>query len=418
MSEDEFFEFVKKGGYDVIIIETSTVSIENDLKIAKKLKKIVPIIVFCGPHTSALYNEIMKENKFIDFIMYGEYDYTALDLIQTLDSGGKIENVDGLVYRKGKKILVNKRRELIKNLDELPYPERDDVPMEKYNEPFCKNIPNVQMMTSRGCPYNCIYCVEPSVYYGRPNFRPRSPENVVDEIEFIIKKYKPKEIYFDDSSFTIDQERVKKICDLMIKRGIKIKWSCMADTKVSFETLKKMKEAGCIGLKFGVETANMQILKNIRKVFTPQDAIRMVKNCKKLGIFTHATYMFGLPGETEETIKKTIDFFIKLRTDTAQFSIATPYPGTDFYRMCEEKGWLITKDWKKFDGSRCSVISYPECTKEMIERAIVKAKKRLFVSVLTNPRTLKSYVVNSYKTEGLSGVLKNAMRKIKFIAKG
>ena len=418
MNESEFFEFLRKGEFDLVVIETSTVSIYNDLRIAGRIKRELNVtIVFCGPHTSALYNEIMKGNEFIDFVMYGEYDYTALELVKTLENKGDLSRVDGIVYRKGNKIIVNKRRGLIGNLDGLPFPERNDLPIKKYNEPFCKNIPNIQMVTSRGCPYNCIYCVEPSVYYGRPNFRGRSPENVVDEIEFIIKRYKPKEIYFDDSSFTIDQERVRKICDLMIERGLKIKWSCMADTKAKYETLKKMKQAGCISVKFGVESADLRILRNIRKAFAPEDAKRMVRYCKELGIFTHATYMFGLPGESKDTIQKTIDFFVKLKTDTAQFSAATPYPGTDFYEMCKESGWLVTKDWAKYDGSECSVISYPDCTKEMIEEAIIKAKKKLFVSVLKNPKTLKSYVVSSYRSEGLSGVLKNSMKKVKFILK-
>jgi radical SAM superfamily enzyme YgiQ (UPF0313 family) len=418
VGEKEFNEYLRREKFDLVIIETSTISIYNDLRIAENIKKGSGItIVFCGTHTSALYNEVMKENEFIDFVMYGEYDYTALDLIKTLEKKGDFSRVDGVVYREDDKIIVNKRRELIKDLDSLPFPERDGLPMDKYNEPFCKNIPNVQMVTSRGCPYSCIYCVEPSVYYGKPNFRPRSPEDVVGEIEFILRGYNPEEIYFDDSSFTIDQERVKKICDLMIKRGLKIKWSCMADTKVEYETLKKMKEAGCISVKFGVESADHGILKNIRKVFTPEDAKRMVRYCKKLGIFTHATYMFGLPGETKETIRKTIDFFVKLKTDTAQFSAATPYPGTDFYRMCEENKWLVTKDWTKYDGSECSVVSYPDCTKEIIEEAIVKAKKKLFIAVLKNPRVFKSYVIGSYRSEGLGGVFRNALRKAKFIAR-
>lgn len=418
MGERDFFDFLRKGRFDVVIMETSTVSIYNDLRIAKRIKEEFGVtLVVCGTHTSALYEEIMRENGFIDFIMYGEYDYTALDMVKTLERKGDMGKVDGIAYRKKGKVVVNKRRELIKNLDELPYPEREGLPMKNYNEPFCKYMPNVQMVTSRGCPYNCIYCVEPSVYYGRSNFRSFSPERIVEEIEFVIKKYRPKEIYFDDSSFTTDQERVKRICELMIKRGVRIKWSCMADTKARYDTLKKMKEAGCISVKVGVESADMGILRNVRKAFTPEDARRMVRDCKRLGIFTHSTYMFGLPGETRESIEKTIDFFVKLKTDTAQFSVATPYPGTDFYKMCKEKGWLVTDDWTKYDGSGCSVISYPDCTKEMIEEAIIKAKKRLFVSVLKNPRTLKSYVVSSYKSDGLGGVLRNSMRKIKFIMK-
>lgn len=418
VGKEEFISMIRKEGFDLLIMETSTVSIYNDLKMAESVKKETGVkVVLCGTHTSALHTEIMRGNEFIDFVMYGEYDYTALDLIKTLEKGGDLGKVDGIVYRKGDKVKINKRRDLIKNMDDLPWPERDDLPMERYNEPFCKHIPNIQMVTSRGCPYNCIYCVEPSVYYGRPNFRPRSPENVVKEIEFVIEKYRPKEIYFDDASFTIDQERVKRICDLMMRRGVKIKWSCMADTKASYDTLKKMKEAGCISVKFGVESADLGILKNIRKVFTPDDAKRMVRDCKKLGISTHATYMFGLPGETSETIRKTIDFFVRLKTDTAQFSAATPYPGTDFYKMAEEEGWLVSDDWRSYDGSESSVISYPDCTKEMIEEAIVRAKKKLFMSVLKNPKTLKSYVVSSYRSDGLSGVLKNSMRKAKFMLK-
>ncbi|MCK5022704.1 MAG: radical SAM protein [Candidatus Aenigmarchaeota archaeon] len=417
MDDKEFISFMKKEKFDILIMETATVSIYNDLKMAKCIKRETGVtLVLCGTHTSAQYREIMEEAKFVDFIMYGEYDQTAVELIKTIEKKGDFSKVDGIVFRKSRKVVANKRRSLI-NVNELPYPERDELPMKKYNEPFCKHMPNVQMITSRGCPYNCIYCVEPSVYYGKSNFRAVTPEKVVDEIEYVIKKYHPKEIYFDDSSFTTDQERVRKICDIIIERKIKIKWSCMADTKVKYETLKKMKESGCISVKLGVESADKQILKNIRKAFTPDDARRTITDCKKLGIFTHATFMFGLPGETEETISKTIDLFSELKPDTAQFSSATPYPGTDFYKMCKEKGWLVTNDWTKYDGSDSSVISYPNCTKGMIEKAIIKAKKRLFISVLKNPKTLKSYVVSSYKSDGLSGVLKNSMRKVKFIVK-
>jgi len=189
----------------------------------------------------------------------------------------------------------------------------------------------------------------------------------------------------------------------------------MADTKAKYETLKKMKEAGCISVKFGVESADKRILKNIRKAFTPEDARRMVRDCKKLGIYTHATYMFGLPGETETSIEKTVEFFVKLKTDTAQFSAATPYPGTDFYKMCKENGWLVTDDWTKYDGSDSSVVSYPQCSKEMIEEAITKAKKKLFMTVLKNPKVLTSYVVGTYRSKGLNAVFKNAFRKARFM---
>jgi radical SAM superfamily enzyme YgiQ (UPF0313 family) len=190
----------------------------------------------------------------------------------------------------------------------------------------------------------------------------------------------------------------------------------MADAKVSFETLKKMQKSGCIGLKFGVESASKIILKNIRKKITLDDVKEVVKNCKKLGIFTHATYMFGLPGETKETIEKTINFSSKLMTDTAQFSVVTPYPGTDFYKMCLKNDWLKVKDWTKFDGSYHSVIEYPHLSKETIENAILKAKKKLFLNILfRNPRVLKRYIENTYKQGGFTNILKNVFNKTKFL---
>ncbi len=416
VGKEGFFEFLQKEEFDAVIIETSTASAYNDLNMAKEMKgRFGAKIIFCGPHASALHTQLMKENGFIDFIMYGEYDYTALDLVKTMERNGDIGEVKGIAYRKGKTVKVNPRRELIKNLDELPLPERETLPMEKYNEPFCKFYPNVQMITSRGCPNNCIFCLEPSVYYGMPNMRLKRPEKVVDEIEYLIERYRPKEIYFDDASLTLLERHVREVAEEVIRRGIKVKWSCMGDAKVSYETLKIMRDAGCIGIKFGVESADPQILRNIRKFINLDDVLRMVGDCKKLGLYTHATYMFGLPGETEESIKRTIAFSAGMRTDTAQFSVAMPYPGTDFFSMAEKNGWLLTRDWSRYDGSNCSVISYPSLPKETIERAVLKAKKRLFLNVLRNPRTLGRYIESSYRKDGVKGILKNAAWKAKFI---
>lgn len=417
VGKEEFFNYISKEKFDVIVIETSTPSIYIDLKTAEEIKnKFGSAIIFCGTHTSALYSQVMRENKFIDFVMIGEYDYTAYELAKAIERGRGFDKVAGIAWRNGNAIKVNPRRELIKDLDKLPFPERDELPMDKYNEPFCKYVPNVQMITSRGCPNNCIFCVEPSVYYGRPNIRLRKPKNVVDEIEMLIKKYGPKEIYFDDASITIIEKHVRAISEELIRRNIKIKWSCMGDAKVSFDTLKLMKESGCIGIKFGVETADPIIAKNIRKFISLSDVIRMVRDCKKLGIFTHATYMFGLPGETKETIEKTIRFSKMLKTDTAQFSVAMPYPGTDFFAMAEKNGWLLTKNWSSFDGSGISVLEYPNLSKEEIECAVARGKKELFLNVLSNPRTLSRYIENSYKRDGFRGLVRNVIGKAKFIA--
>jgi radical SAM superfamily enzyme YgiQ (UPF0313 family) len=238
------------------------------------------------------------------------------------------------------------------------------------------------------------------LFYGKPNFRKRKPEKVVDEIKFIIDKFKPREIYFDDSSFTLSKKLSASISNEIIKRGLNIKWSCMADVSVDYDTMKIMKESGCEGLKFGVESVDPKILENTLKNISIEQVDDFVQNCKKLGLYTHGTFMFGLPGETRESIKKTTEFALSLDLTSCQFSVATPYPGTKFYELAQKNGWLTTDDFRNFEGSCTPVISYPDCKPEDIIEGINKASRMKMKKLLKNPKVLALYICKLYRIHG------------------
>ncbi|MBD3204410.1 radical SAM protein, partial [Candidatus Woesearchaeota archaeon] len=415
-TKPEVLKFLKKENPDAVLISTSTPSIYSDLDFAEKIKKEIDTkIIFSGPHSTALPEEILS-NDSVDFIVFGEYEFTLLELVKEFSKKTKdYEKIKGIGFKKKGRIIINERRQLLKDLDSLPYPEREELPIYSYNDPFCKKHPSIPLIATRGCPYQCIFCLEPHVFYGKPNYRKRDPKNVVDEMMFLIKKYKAKELYFDDTSLTVDKEFIKKLCIQIIDKEIKISWSCMGDAKTDYETLKLMKKSGCTGIKFGVESADPKILKNINKPLDLETVKRFVKNCNKLGIFSHGTYMFGLPGETKKTIKKTIDFAFSLGSTSAQFSVATPFPGTPFYKMAKENGWLITEDWTKFEGAQTPVISYENVTEKDLQDAIEYAKKKRIIQILKRPEVAFQYLTKIYNMKGFSGLIKEAYQKTHFL---
>jgi len=418
IDKDKFLDILTRLTPDIVVFETSTPSIENDLEYTRLVKdKFKTITILCGPHATAMPEEMLK-NPYVDYVMLGEYEYVLRDLIKAIEKGQDTSSIKGVCSKNNGKIVINERAPLIEELDNLPYPVRENSLMNKYVDGFCKHIPNVQMITSRGCPYKCIFCLEPSVYYGKPNYRVRSPQSVVDEMEYLVRNFKAREIYFDDSSFSIDQTRVKEICREIIKRKLKVYWSCMADAKLRDDTLRMMKKANCVGLKFGVESADPKLLENINKQIKLEEVKNLVRTCRKVGIESHATYAFGLPGETKQTLKKTIDFAFSLGTDTAQFSVAIPYPGTLFYRMAKENNWLITDRWSDFDGQKISVVEYPDLKKEDILSSMQYCRKKIVLKTIKNPRLLMQYLIWIKRYSGFRGLISTLASKSRYVIKG
>lgn len=373
--EHEFIDFVKSYAPDFLFIEIPTVSFPLVMGILKEIKSLVDCeIGIGGGHITALTEGVMENYSFIDYGLVGEYEIALKELVLALmedDSKERIKDIGGLALRCGDKILLNKKEKLIRDLDDLPFPERESLPIEKYRDFVVAGEPSIQMRSSRGCPSSCIFCLRRHVIFGSPKYERRDPSKVVDEMELCKKKYDAKQIYFDDDTMTRNRKHVREICQEILDRGLDIPWTCMGDVTLDKQTLELMHKSGCIGVKFGVETANQDVLKNAGKDFLStlgmKQVERFVKNCQELGLWTRAAYTLGLPKDTKESILATIRFAKDLDTDGLNFSITTPLPGTPFFKIAKENDWLVTLDWTKYDGANYAVVSYPHLKKEEIE---------------------------------------------------
>lgn len=276
---------------------------------------------------------ILKQNPFIDFVFIGEADATVVELCDFIRrKKTKYEKIQGIAYNYNNIININPKRPLIQYLDALPQPVWDLVDINKYNVSnfMWRGEGAVPLMTSRGYPSFCIYCATTHVN-GR-KFRAQSAERIVSDIEHLIKTYHTQYIVFLDDIFTIDKERVKKLCQMIIQKKLKIQWFCLARVNtVDKDILRLMKKAGCSWIEYGVESGDEEILKVIKKGITLEQARRAFKDTRDVGIKTFGTFMFGNPTETNETMEKTIQFAIELNPDIAQFSILAPLPGTELW---------------------------------------------------------------------------------------
>ena len=352
MGKKKFLKEVESFDPEIVIIETSTPSVNRDLETAKNIKNSLNAkIALCGPHATTFPEEILKKNKQIDFIFLGEYEYTSRETALALEKKTSLHKILGLALRENRRVIVNQRRPLL-DLNELPFPARHLFDMNHYLEPFAKT-PNVQLTASRGCTFGCIYCLWPPVMYNGRNYRFRNPNNIITEVRQIIKDYNPRELYFDDDTFNLVPQKVFDFCKAYKESGINKPWSAMCSTiPATREMLETMRDAGCEALKFGVESGSEEILRNVGRISENLQHVKDVfRWCKELGIRTLGTFMIGLPGDTKETINKTFELFLELEPTAYQLSIATPLPGTPFYQLAKEKGWLLAKKWEDFSYS-------------------------------------------------------------------
>jgi len=363
ISESKLIEIIGAYNPTLIVVETSTPSFQNDMKIIDNIgQKFNGVkIALCGPPASVFPEQILKEHNFIDYILFGEYEYTLLDLVERLEGDLSLRSVPGLAYREDGGIRKNDYRAEAKDLDSLPWPEREDLPIYKYNDGFCNlPVPNVQIWSSRGCPFGCVFCLWPQTMYAGYKYRMRNPLNVVDEMEYLINKFNFQAVYFDDDLFNANKEHVLAICKEIKKRGIEIPWAVMARADLmDRELLESMRNSGLYAIKYGIESANQGILDFCKKKMDLSVVSKMVSLTKQLGIKVHLTFCLGLPGETKETIKETSRFMHHLKPDSFQFSLATPFPGTQYYGYLEKNGLLLSNDWPDYDGNYKYIVNNP-----------------------------------------------------------
>ena len=367
-------------GYELVIMHTSTPSFPTDAKFAEEIKKRNPSIMvgMVGAKTAVDPHGSLGASDAIDFVCREEFDYTCRDVA----SGIPLKDIAGLSYRLADgSIEHNGPRPIIENMDELPFVApvyQRDLKIENYFIGYLQH-PYVSIYTGRGCRSKCTFCLWPQTVGGH-RYRVRSVENVLEEVKWI-KENMPevKELMFDDDTFTDFKPRAEEIARGLGKLGVT--WSCNAKANVPYSTLKIMKENGLRLLLVGYESGDDQILLNIKKGLRTDIARRFSEDCRTLGIKVHGTFILGLPGETEETIEKTIEYAKEINPHTIQISLAAPYPGTRLYNEAVENGWM--EDNKTINlvsdkGVQLAAISYPHLSKEQIYHGVERFYRRFY----------------------------------------
>jgi len=347
---------------DFVGITATTPLIDSALSAAAYAKEVFPNVkvVLGGVHPSVMPDEVLSCGA-VDYVVRDEGEETMLELV----NGKADEEILGLSYKRGGKIIHNPPRPLIQNLDTIPAPSYHLMPFDKYYPPVggYKRLPAMSIFATRGCPGRCTYCYRTF----RGVVRKRSAENIVDEIKLLQKDYGIKEICFYDDTFTLFKDEIKKFCRIIIDKKIDLTWSCFTRVDcVDEDLLKMMKKAGCHLILFGVESADEQVLKNIKKMISLDQVKEVVKICRKIGIETRASFMIGNIGDTEETVKKTIKFAIDLDPDEVQFNVTTIYPGTEMWQWAHRNGYITCYDWSKYSMSNIC-FHHPNLTQEQMK---------------------------------------------------
>ena len=381
--KDEFIGLISDEKPSWVVLDSTTPSIYSDIGYAKLVKEHSPDarVIMVGPHASALPEETLRiSDGAVDFIAIGEYDHTVRDIIEGADTP---EKVDGIAYMDNFVPRTTKERKLIENLDELPFPAWHDLDLMSYFDGG-KLHPYIDIISGRGCPNMCIFCLWPQVMHGL-RYRLRSARNVIDEIEHDIaicpKVVSTGEFFFEDDTFTVNKPRAMEICDEITRRKLKIRFSVNARVDTADDELfAKMKKAGCRELLVGFESGDQSVLDKMHKGTTIKQAREFMRLAKKNGLDVHGCFVIGLPGETRATAQKTIDFALSLGLHTAQFSGAVPFPGTAYFDYCEKESLLTTKDWSKWllDGEQAGVIAYPGLSPKEIDELVDKGLKAFY----------------------------------------
>ncbi len=357
--------------YDHVIIHTSTPSLKNDSKVAEAIKQRRPEtkIGFVGAHAAVLPTETLKASPAIDWVGRKEFDFTCKEVCE----GRPIESVAGLSFRKDGKIIHNPERDLIHNMDSLPWVAdvyRRDLKIENYFIGYLLH-PYVSLYTGRGCPAQCTFCLWPQTIGGH-KYRVRSADNVAAEMTYMKQSFpQVKEFFFDDDTFTANLPRAREIARKLAPLGLT--WSCNSRANLDYDTISSFKDSGLRLFLVGYESGNADILTRIKKGVTMDEMRRFTKACHQANVVIHGTFILGLPVETKESIQRTIDFAKELDVFSLQVSLAAPYPGTELYEMARQNGWFAKKDKTDIvhtDGFQQSTLEYPELSRDEIFEAV------------------------------------------------
>ncbi|MBW2093018.1 MAG: cobalamin-dependent protein, partial [Deltaproteobacteria bacterium] len=360
---------------DVVGLTSVTMNFNEAERVLKDTKRLNPDIftIMGGPHVTFCAEETMMAVPELDCIVLGEGEKSIVELVRALDRRSDIKSIKGLVCRQNSKIQQTGARKQYVDLDSLPLPARHLLPLGRYR---ALGLP-VSMITSRACPFNCIFCAGQRMFGSK--VRTRKAKLVVDEFE-MLSKLNFDLISIADDLFTVKKKHCLAVCDEIINRQIRQKWTSFARVdNVSKEALEKMKEAGCTDICFGVETGNKEILKTINKGTTIEQVVAAVTMCKEAGINPIASFILGLPGETPDTLKETMDFALRLKDLGADygFHLLAPFPGTMVRKESDKYGIkILTNDWTQYHANR-AIVETPRTNKKMLDEIVIQWETKL-----------------------------------------
>ncbi|MEM2816381.1 MAG: radical SAM protein [Candidatus Bathyarchaeia archaeon] len=348
-NEGDFISRLQETKPGIIGISSTTLSYNPALQLAKIAKKACPnsLVIMGGPHVTVLDREALMECPELDIVVRGEGEQTLLEIAQLKTSSriSELNEVLGITFKKNGEIIRTADRPFIQNLDALPFPAFDHLPLERYRL-FGKTY--LPIITSRGCPFQCTFCLA-SKMSGR-KFRAQSPGKVIQDLQTLRDKYGAEAITFYDDTFTFDMERAERICEEIKRRDFRVPWDCRTRVdRVSKKLLATMRSANCQLMHFGVESGSQEILNAMKKGVTVEQNLRAIKWAKEADILVAISVIIGYPGENERTVQETIEFIRKAEPDYVYVCIPTPYPGTELYDIIKSLGWKMSTDWSNYD---------------------------------------------------------------------
>ena len=384
--------------YDHLVVHTSVPSFKSDVKVVEAMKAANPnlLVGMIGAKVAVNAEGSLREAPAIDFVARNEFDFTIKDVADDQNWA----DIKGISFRNKQGAIVhNADRPIIENMDSLPWVTpvyQRDLKMENYFIGYLKH-PYISIYTGRGCKSRCTFCLWPQTVGGH-HYRTRSVSHVIEEIKWAMKAFpQTREFFFDDDTFTDDLPRAEAIAAELGKLGVT--WSCNAKANVPYDSLKKLKDGGLRLLLVGYESGNQQILHNIKKGMRIEVAERFTRDCHKLGIQIHGTFILGLPGETRETIRETIEFAKRINPHTIQVSLAAPYPGTFLYNQALQNGWLDASNAELIDehGIQIAPLHYPHLS----HKEIFDSLEVFYRAFYFRPRKIGSIVKEMVTQEGM-----------------
>ncbi len=391
MSVEDVVRYALNFKPTMLVVDTSTPSIENDVEIADSLAELTgAFTILVGTHPSALPERTLGSARLVHAIARREYEFTLLEVARQLEitngvpPRSTLESIAGLSFRNGEKVIHNPDREFVKDLDALPFLSavyRKHLNIRDYFYTIAQ-YPQVAILSARGCPNRCVYCVYPQVMHGRA-YRARSVGNLIREFKYI-EQHLPevREIFVEDDTFTANPRRVQSFSQAYQREGLRISWIANSRADIDLNTLKALKACNCRLLCVGFESGDQQVLNRMGKNLSVDRSRRFIEDAKRVGILVHGCFMVGNPGETKESLDATLAHAKQLTPDTAQFFPIMVYPGTEAYDWAQENGYLLTEDfrmWNTEKGLHNCVVSRPGLSSEELVAFCDRARKEFYL---------------------------------------